>query len=53
MEHLLYSPGQGSMTETFWSAGMARNIVAALVAEIYRPYLTWDTESFENEERIN
>ena len=42
------------MTETFWSAVMARNIiVAALVAEIDSPYLTWDTESFENEERIN
>lgn len=54
LEHLLYLPGQGGMTETFWGAVLARNIiVAALVAEIYSPYLTWDTELCENAERMN
>lgn len=43
-----------SITDAFWCAVLARNItVAALVAEIYSPYLTWDTGLFENEKRIN
>lgn len=49
------SQAKFSMTETFSCAVLARNIIVAagIVAEIYSPYLTWDIELFENEERIN